>query len=134
MTVSLEELFRDRFEVVADIIDAAPEQHEIYFTLPLIDKIGVGQSATAILKKVRSQRGFGLTVFFDDLRLVGMRNLTFDATKSPDAPGNRAFIEELKRRLDCEGLSLEEIVGHAGAGWKLKHRQKFQSALERRAY
>lgn len=131
---ALEELFRDRFDVVADIIDNAPEPHSLYFVSPLIDKIGVGESATVIIKNPRG-RGFGLTVFFDDQRIVGMRHLKFNAKKPPDAPGNRAFIEELTRRLQARGASLIECGGHVFSdGLHVKPLATTKAELEKHAY
>jgi len=128
---NLEEKFAATFGVVANAINAAPERHEIYFTLPLIDKIGVGESATAIVKCVRTQRGFGLTIHFGSGVIVGMRSLQYDTKKSPDSHGNIAFIEEMKRRLSVEGASLGAIT-NGPVSFRADHSRHLKSAIAAR--
>lgn len=130
---ALQEKFAAAFEAVADIIASAPERHEIYFTLPLLDKIGVGESATAIVKNVRTQRGFGLTVHFGSGVIVGMRRLQYDVKKQPDAPGNRAFVEELRRRVAVEAADLGAVTG-GPVSFRADRKRKLRREIAARCY
>jgi len=130
---NLEEKFRDRFESVANIIDSASEPHSLYFVTPLLEKIGVGESATCILKNPHG-RGFGLTVHFGSGVIVGMRSLQYDTKKSPDSHGNRAFIEELKRRLSVEGASLGTITNGVPLAFNGSNKRYLKREIAARCY
>jgi hypothetical protein len=70
----------------------------------------------------RGDRRFGVTMFPTELR--GLRGLKYSVADSARPGDNRAFIDELKRRLGTAGASYEEIYNHAAHDWKAVKRRR----------
>lgn len=132
---SLEARWRQSFEPVATLIDDDPE-HVIYFIEPLEDRIGVGMTCVGIVKHLPTGKGWGLTIRWDIGRIDGMRHRLFDASQPIDAPGNREFVAEMKRRLLLHGgAAREQVANRLGiGGYHPRHHTRMQRELARAAY
>jgi hypothetical protein len=114
--------------IVRRVHDAG--DHEIILVNDFQDRIGIGATGTVIFRRISNARGFGAIWRAERRTLSGLGARNFDANWPDDDPVNRAFLDELERRLSVRGDNFAAVESRVSASWKATGKWR-SMALER---